>query len=53
VLDCAIRLMSADMGSMQMFDRERGELKLIASRGFHPELVAFWEWVRLDSNSGG
>ncbi len=51
VLDGAIGLMSADMGSMPMLDRTRGELKLIASRGFHPESAAFWEWVRLDSES--
>jgi len=50
VLDGATGLMSADVGSMQMLDRERGELKLIASRGFHPESAAFWEWVRLDSD---
>lgn len=51
VLDGAISLMSADMGSIQVFDRERGELKLIASRGLHPESVAFWEWVRPGSHS--
>ncbi len=50
VLDGAIGLMSADMGSMQMLDRGRSELKLIASRGFHPESAAFWQWVRLDSD---
>ncbi len=51
VLDGAIALMSADMGSMQTLDRGRGELKLIASRGFHSESVAFWAWVRLESDS--
>src|SRR6185437_12692304 len=51
VLDGAISLMSADMGSIQIFDRKRGELKLIASRGFHPESTAFWEWVRPSSGS--
>jgi PAS domain S-box-containing protein len=43
--------MSADMGSMQVLERERGELSLLAWRGFHPESAAFWEWVRLDSAS--
>jgi PAS domain S-box-containing protein len=51
VLDAAIDLMSADIGSMQLFHPERGELKLLAARGFDPESVAHWEWVRPDSPS--
>jgi PAS domain S-box-containing protein len=51
VLDAAIDLMSADIGSMQLFDPERGELKLLAARGFDPESAAHWEWVRPDSPS--
>jgi len=51
VLDAAIALMSADMGSMQMLCPKRGELQLLAWRGFHPQSAAFWEWVRLDSGS--
>src|SRR5579871_4787406 len=51
VLDAAVELMSADMGSMQVFHPERGELRLLAQRGFHPQSAAFWEWVRLDSTS--
>ena len=34
VLDAAIGLMSADMGSMQTFYSEEGELRLLAWRGF-------------------
>lgn len=49
VLDAAIALMSADMGSMQTFYPEQGELRLLAWRGFHPESAAFWERVHLDS----
>jgi PAS domain S-box-containing protein len=49
VLDAAIDLMSADIGSMQLFHPERGELKLLAARGFDPESAAHWEWVRPDS----
>src|SRR5262245_28713328 len=49
VLDAAISLMSADMGSMQTFRPERGELRLLAWRGFHPESAAFWERVHLGS----
>jgi PAS domain S-box-containing protein len=51
VLDAAIELVSADMGSMQVFHPERGELQLLVERGFHPESAAYWEWVRLDSGS--
>src|SRR5215475_554479 len=51
VLSAAISLMSADIGSMQVFHPERGELRLLAERGFHPESAACWQWVRLDSGS--
>jgi GAF domain-containing protein len=49
VLDAAISLLSADMGSIQVLYPERRELRLLADRGFHPASAAFWEWVRLDS----
>src|SRR5215813_4238779 len=51
VLDAAIELMSADMGSMQTFHPQQGELRLLASRGFHPESAAFWERVYSGSAS--
>lgn len=51
VLDAAIAIMRSDMGSMQMLDPDRGELRLLASRGFHPESAAFWQWVRADSKT--
>jgi PAS domain S-box-containing protein len=51
VLDAAVDLMSADLGSMQLFHPERGELQLLASRGFDRESAAHWEWVRPDSPS--
>jgi GAF domain-containing protein len=44
-------LMSADMGSMQVFNHEQSDLRLLAWRGFHPESAAFWEQVNLDSAS--
>jgi PAS domain S-box-containing protein len=43
--------MAADMGSIQVFHPERGELWLLAERGFDPESAAHWEWVRPDSAS--
>src|SRR5215467_1570542 len=51
VLDAAIDLMSADMGSMQAFHPERGELQLLAEKGFNPGAAAHWEWVRPDTAS--
>jgi PAS domain S-box-containing protein len=51
LLDLVISLMSADMASLQLLDSARGELFLLAWRGFDPEAAAFWEWVRHDSNS--
>jgi PAS domain S-box-containing protein len=51
VLDAAISLMSADMGSMQIFHPGRGELQLLVARGFHPQSATGWEWVRLDAAS--
>jgi PAS domain S-box-containing protein len=51
VLDAAVDLMSADMGSMQVFHPERGELRLLAERGFNPGSAAHFEWVRPDSAS--
>lgn len=49
ILDAAIKAMSADMGSIQIFDPERGELRLLTERGLHPDSAAFWEWVRVDA----
>ena len=52
VLDAAASTMGSDLASMQMFHPERGEkgeLQLLAVRGFDPEAAKFWEWVRADS----
>ncbi len=51
VLDAAIRLMSADMGSIQKLHPQKRELRLLVQRGFHPKSAAHWEWVRVDSAS--
>jgi PAS domain S-box-containing protein len=51
VLDAAVDLMSADMGSIQAFHRERGELRLLAEKGFNSGSAAHWEWVRPDTAS--
>jgi PAS domain S-box-containing protein len=51
ILDAAIRLMSADMASMQVLNVERDALQLLAWAGFHPASASFWEWVRFDSTT--
>lgn len=52
IMDAAVAIMRSDCASMQMYYPERGragELHLLAFRGFDPEAVRFWEWVRADS----
>ncbi|HET9535484.1 MAG TPA: PAS domain S-box protein, partial [Mesorhizobium sp.] len=51
ILDAAAAIMCSDFASMQMFYPERGELRLLAYRGFNPTAAAFWEWVRPGSGS--
>ncbi|OIB56341.1 ATP-binding protein [Natrialba sp. SSL1] len=51
VLDAAVDIMDADYGSMQMLDSDRGELKLLAHRGFSSEAASFWEWVSPEAGS--
>jgi PAS domain S-box-containing protein len=38
--------MCSDFAGMQMFYPERGELRLVAYRGFSPTSAAFWQWVK-------
>lgn len=52
LVDAAATLMRSDFATMQMLhpDRgERGELEMLAHRGFDPEAIKFWDWVRADS----
>jgi|SRR5690348_8214850 len=51
ILDAASAIMHSDFASMQMFDANRGELRLLAFRGFPPDAAKFWEWVRPASAS--
>jgi two-component system CheB/CheR fusion protein len=53
ILDAAIALIRSDMGSMQTFDTDRNELRLLVWRGFHPESVAIWEQVGVESKGSG
>lgn len=51
VVDAAMAIMRSDFASMQLYYPERGELRLLAYRGFNPAAAAFWEWVRPASGS--
>jgi GAF domain-containing protein len=51
ILDIAIRMARADMGTLQRFDDTADCLKLVASRGFSPEALTFFDVVRRDTNS--
>lgn len=54
LVDAAAEIMRSDFASMQMLYPERGsggELLLLGSKGFPPEAVRFWQWVRTASNT--
>ncbi len=51
ILDVAVAIMHSEYASMQAFYPERGELLLLAHRGFNPEAARFWEWVDAYSTS--
>jgi GAF domain-containing protein len=55
IVDAAALIMGSDFASMQEFHAEsgeRGELKLLAGRGFSAEAMKLWAWVRPDSACG-
>lgn len=52
LVDAAATLMRSDFATMQLLHLDRGkkgELQMLAHRGFDPEAIKFWEWVRADS----
>lgn len=52
LVGAAAKLMHSDFATMQMLhpDRgEKGELQMLAHRGFDSEAIKFWDWVRADS----
>src|SRR5215831_14368064 len=51
ILDAAMDLMAADAASIQMLTPGGQSLKLLGSRNFHPESVAFWGQVTADAGS--
>ncbi|MBV8575020.1 MAG: PAS domain S-box protein [Acetobacteraceae bacterium] len=50
LVEAAAMLMRSDAASMQEYVPARGQLRLLASRGFHPKSAAHWQWV--DAHSG-
>jgi GAF domain-containing protein len=51
VLDVAIGMTGADMGTLQRFDDADDSLQIVASRGFSDEALAFFRTVRRDTNT--
>lgn len=51
VLDIAIGMARADLGTLQRFDESADCLKIVASRGFSSEALAFFDVVHRDTNS--
>jgi len=46
IVDAAASIMHSDFASMQTYHAKRGELYLLANRGFSVEAARFWERVR-------
>ena len=51
VLDIAIGITRADMGTLQRFDERTDCLTIVASRGFSSEALAYFGIVRRDTNT--
>ena len=51
VLDIAIGIAGADMGTLQRFDERNDCLTIVASRGFSSEALTFFGIVRRDTNT--
>lgn len=51
MLDIAIRLTGADMGTLQRYDDHTDSLKLVAGRGFSSRTLGFFRIVRRHTNS--
>src|SRR5262249_19868985 len=45
ILDAAVSIMRADFASIQSFDPESKELRLLGHRNFHPEAAKAWDRV--------
>jgi DNA-binding CsgD family transcriptional regulator/glycosyltransferase involved in cell wall biosynthesis len=50
-LDAAVEVAASDAASVQVYDAQRGGLRLAGWRGFHPDSAAFWDLVVPESAS--
>lgn len=48
IVEAARELMRSDMASIQVLDRERDALQLLANIGFDPQSEVTWRWVARD-----
>ena len=51
LLNAATAIMHSEMATMQMLFPEKNELLLLASKGFDPEIIKYWEWVKMGAES--
>ena len=51
ILDAALALLHSPMASIQIFDTRKKALRLLGSRGFHPDAAAAWEWITANDGS--
>jgi PAS domain S-box-containing protein len=51
ILDVAIAVAGADKGNIQLLEPEAGVLTIVAQRGFGPEFLKYFEYVRDDSSA--
>jgi len=51
LLNAATAIMQSEMATMQMLIPERNELLLLAFKGFDPEIIKYWEWVKKGAES--
>lgn len=53
LLDASRQIMGSDFASIQMFDANRDELRLLGHRGFTPEAERYWSCVYSASETSG
>jgi chemotaxis methyl-accepting protein methylase len=51
IVEAAMAIMRSDFGSLQALDADRGELRLLAWRNFHPESAEYWQRVNVDTGT--
>ena len=51
LLNAATAIMHSEMATMQILFPEKNELLLLASKGIDPEIIKFWEWVKIGAES--